>query len=246
MSDARAAQQRIEQKWREIESADPFTVLGVNKDASEGDIKTAYFSLAREFHADAFPGVDLGPSKATLDSVFNTIAEAYETLTDPHKRAEWEAGEQLAASGMSTDVGALLDAEQDFTKGKVILERGEIRASIPFFERSVPLNPNNVEWKAHLVFAQWFKDRDKEDARSRAGELEKLYKENERVLDALVFAGRLALEAGDYDRAHKLLGKVLRENPDHQMAAQARRNLQRVEDRNKKKVGFFGRLLGKK
>jgi len=247
MTTAAEARQRIEVKHREIEGADPFDVLGVPPTADDALIKQAYFGLAREFHADAFAGVDLGPSQATLDTVFAVIADAYATLTDPQRRGEYDAGKAIAATGMTTDVAALLDAEQDFTKGKMILERGDIRASIKYFEQSAPLNLSNLEWQAHMIFAQWFAKRDVDDAKARSVELEKLYKQNDNLLDTLVFAARMAMEGGDYGRAHKLLGKALGEQPKHTLAKQTQRNLLRVEEQERKaNRGFFARFFGKK
>lgn len=59
---------------------DYYEVLGVGKDASDGDLKAAYRKLALKFHPDRNPG-----DKAAENN-FKEAAEAYEVLRDPQKR----------------------------------------------------------------------------------------------------------------------------------------------------------------
>ncbi|MDA8137244.1 MAG: molecular chaperone DnaJ [Desulfobacteraceae bacterium] len=62
------------------EKRDYYEILGVAKNASEGDLKSAYRKLALQFHPDRNPG-----DKAAEDK-FKEAAEAYEVLRDPQKR----------------------------------------------------------------------------------------------------------------------------------------------------------------
>lgn len=61
-----------------------YEILGVNKDASADEIKTAYRKLARQYHPDLHPGDEEAANK------FKEISEAYETLSDPKKREEYD------------------------------------------------------------------------------------------------------------------------------------------------------------
>ena len=63
---------------------DYYTVLGVERDASETDIKRAYRGLARKFHPD------VAADKATAETKFKEINEAYEILGDAQKRAQYD------------------------------------------------------------------------------------------------------------------------------------------------------------
>ncbi|OYU55655.1 MAG: molecular chaperone DnaJ [Chitinophagaceae bacterium BSSC1] len=73
---------------------DYYTVLGLDKNASEADIKKAYRKLARKMHPD------LNPTDKNAQSKFQSINEANEVLSDPVKRKkydrfgkDWEHGE---------------------------------------------------------------------------------------------------------------------------------------------------------
>ena len=66
-------------------SADYYKVLGVDKKASQEDIKKAYRKLARKYHPDT-------NKEAGAEERFKQISEAYDTLGDPEKRKKYDRG----------------------------------------------------------------------------------------------------------------------------------------------------------
>ena len=62
---------------------DYYAVLGVKRDASADDIKTAYRRLARKYHPDVSKEKD-------AEEKFKEMAEAYETLQNPEKRTAYD------------------------------------------------------------------------------------------------------------------------------------------------------------
>src|ERR1700748_3790318 len=64
---------------------DYYKVLGVNKNATADEIKSAYRKLARKHHPD------LNPDDKEANKKFQQINEANEVLSDPEKRKKYDA-----------------------------------------------------------------------------------------------------------------------------------------------------------
>jgi molecular chaperone DnaJ len=86
---------------------DYYELLEVSRDASHADIKRSFRRLARELHPDVSPDPD-------ADRRFRAVAEAYEVLSDPNRRATYDRfGHAGLRNGgfapMEADFGSLSD-----------------------------------------------------------------------------------------------------------------------------------------
>ena len=73
------------------EKRDYYEVLGVDKNASEAEIKRAYRKVAKKYHPDMNPGDKEAEEK------FKEAAEAYDVLSNEDKRARYD---QFGHAGM--------------------------------------------------------------------------------------------------------------------------------------------------
>jgi DnaJ-class molecular chaperone len=71
---------------------DPYETLGINRSATDKEIKDAFKKLARKFHPDLHPG------DKTAEAKFKDISAAHDLLKDKEKRRRFDAGE-IDASG---------------------------------------------------------------------------------------------------------------------------------------------------
>jgi len=86
---------------------DYFKILGLERNATEADIKKAFRTLARKYHPDVNPGNDKAESR------FKEISEAYEVLSDSEKRQKYEQYGQywnhLGGMGSRSSAGSGFD-----------------------------------------------------------------------------------------------------------------------------------------
>jgi len=78
-----------------MEFKDYYGIMGLNKDATQDEIKRAYRKLACKYHPDV-------SKEADAEARFKEVGEAYEVLKDPEKRvaydqlgANWKAGQEF-------------------------------------------------------------------------------------------------------------------------------------------------------
>lgn len=68
-----------------------FQVLGLERNATEAQVKEAYFRLARRFHPDVHHDPALADLRDKIEAIFVRLGEAYEVLRTPRIRAKYES-----------------------------------------------------------------------------------------------------------------------------------------------------------
>ncbi len=144
---------------------DPYEVLGVSKNASQDEIKSAYRKLAKQYHPDRYIGNPLADLAAEK---FKEINEAYDVLTGGSAQNQSSQGSSYSGAGNFAQVRnyinmvrideaeRILDSMSDrnaewfYLKGLVCLRRGWHSQGINFIRQAVNLAPNNFEYRRTL------------------------------------------------------------------------------------------------
>ncbi|MEM7340210.1 MAG: molecular chaperone DnaJ [Actinomycetota bacterium] len=79
---------------------DFYKTLGVSSDVSEKELTKAYRNLARKYHPDA------NPDDTKAEDRFKAISEAYDVLSDPERRKEYDDVRRFGGAGRFTTGGA--------------------------------------------------------------------------------------------------------------------------------------------
>lgn len=219
----------------------PFEKLGVQRDASEAGIRSAYMKLAKETHPDRYAKASHAV-RDLAERAFREVTHAFELLSDPASLARYRSDPERdhKESQALDEAQRAIAAERAFQKGEARLRAHDWAGALGHFERAVELFPDEGEYLAYcgwcyylthghdeVVFKKSF-DLVKRGAKLAPGR-EKPY----------LFLGRLCQAAERLELAERMFMKAVECRPD---SIEALRELRLLQMRRPKR-GLLGRLL---
>jgi predicted Zn-dependent protease len=239
------AKTKIERYWSSISRQNHFQLFGVDRDADPERIQTAYRTLAKQWHADAYSGLNLGESKDTLDAIFKRITDAYETVTDPKARAEYLVLIDRQAKGLSTDVNAILSAERMFDDALLKIRRRDWAGARTALTEAMGLNPDDPLMPVHFAWVEYNMAKDKKQGAIAAVEaLKKVVKAHENSPLAWQYIGTICFQIDKPAEAKKAWKMCLEWEPQNVEAARGIRLINQREAQAREGSGI-GKLMKK-
>jgi len=224
-----------------LANASHYEVLGVAPGASASDVKNGWLAAAKQYHSDAFSGMDLGSARRVAEELFAKVNEANSVLSDANRRADYDVYLDRKAKGLPTDIGAILRAESMFQRGEALFKAGRWEDAETQFREAISLNHAEAEFHAFLGMAIFRRYGGPEQALPH---LEKALGMDPRLRSGTIFLSQVYEAQGEAERAKSLLRKAIDRDPDF---VQAKDELMRLRSRptEQAKGGLFSRLLKK-
>jgi curved DNA-binding protein CbpA len=123
-----------------------YEILGVERSASEQEIRDRFRKLARENHPDRYRGGD----KADAERKFQTLTEAVNVLTNPDKRRQHDS---TLTSGAKANVDFVQIAKAYLAKGVKAYKEGDIKTAYENFDLASKHNPQDSKSFHYLAMA---------------------------------------------------------------------------------------------
>jgi curved DNA-binding protein CbpA len=211
-----------------------YDTLGIERDASDQDIRTAFRQLALKYHPDRF-----GDSqRAEAEERFQGITEAFNVLRDPGRREKYDKG--ISQSADSDRMDAKEISRRLAGKGAQLLREGKFAEAVENLKMAVDHDDENS--RAHYFYCQALqripgKERDALRHAEKAVSLEP----GNATMKAE--AASLALVTGMKSRALRLAQEALALDPTNSKATDL---MNQLEGGDVDKGGsLFGRFRGK-
>jgi curved DNA-binding protein CbpA len=124
-----------------------YEVLGVERGASEKEIREKFRHLARERHPDRYQGTD----KSDAESAFQTLTEALNVLTNPARRKQHDS--ELASGSTKGQADFAQIAKAYVGKGVKAFKEGDFSTARENFDLAVKHNPQDAKAFHYLALA---------------------------------------------------------------------------------------------
>jgi len=132
--------QYVRKIWERITTQNFYEVLGVDQDVSASQVKTVYFELAKQYHPDSRPDDDPEDVDSKLDEIFVKIKDAYQTLSDPDRRAGYD--QSLATSELDIETQkSRSKAQLQYRVGLKAFHTRKFRTAMEYFRSAIDLDP---------------------------------------------------------------------------------------------------------
>jgi curved DNA-binding protein CbpA len=211
-----------------------YQILGIGKQATEEDVKKAYFQLARKYHPDRFSRSLPAGDRVKIEDVFDKITKAYRTLTSRELRKVYDI-KTPAAGAEEKGKDAHKTADTKFRQAKTLYGQGRYEDAVILLEEAIRLNKTKGDYYLLSALTQMkipaFRKKSEEHF-LKAIELEPWNPE------CYVGLGILYKQEGMTLKATKLFQKALEYDDEHETAL---RELEALTG-GRKKTGLKGLL----
>lgn len=150
-----------------VNGKDPYVILGVQRSATEAEVKAAYKELVKKYHPDQYND---NPLQGVASEKMAEINQAYDEIINNIRYGEAASRQSTSTNFNSSEVRYLIqsgniteadnilsrvdpamrDAEWYFLKGSICYKRGWFNEAYDNFSRANSINPNNAEYAAAL------------------------------------------------------------------------------------------------
>ncbi len=215
------------------EFKDYYHILGIDRQAGDMEIKQAYRRLAMKHHPDRVPTES---RDGLASSAFQEVNEAYHTLIDKNRRAQYNKLLADRSAGVQEHTVQDTQADMAYRHGIESYKTNQFKRAVEYFHAATKMNPRKAIYFNRLGMAVIKAGGPLDEARAaceRAIQMEMYNPEH------YLSMGIIYQTAGMEDKAKAQFKEAIKWDPKN---AQAHARLQMLE----KKKGFLGKMFGKK
>ena len=213
-TDLPAIRQMILKAYEEIEGGNHYQILGVTEGSTTGEIKKAYFKLAKLYHPDRHFDLEMQDMKGKLETLFARTTEAYNTLSSQAARDEYDLSRIKGAKKIEFEedkADRTGTATNQFNRGMKEYKAGNFWGALEAFGWAARLDPINANYFYYLGLTLLEMPRRRHEAEAA---FKKAIEMEPSKADYHVALGELYLKSGLKARALTAFKEALNWDPD--------------------------------
>ena len=252
---------RFLELYRQRSELNHYELLGISEETEADEIRQVFKKLAGELHIDRFLRFDF--TEETLESLkqlFIEFNKAYQVLSDPEQRQEYDLERQLVVDGdakqvantAKRDLGQLLQAEQLVREAINFVKMGKTDLAEERVNEALSINSEDPLGESVQIYISGIrakaKGASKAALRPFIDRLEALTNTYDSREEPFLYLSVLYGYCDEYSRGLKAIEKALEINPHFAEANSQKRHLQRHDQskptsssKPKKLSRFFGK-----
>lgn len=234
-ADSTARRREIAQAHEMLRAQSHFEVLGVERTATDAQVKEAYFRLAKRFHPDTHHDPNMADLRDKLETVFIRLGEAYEVLRNPRSRGAYEselasrsprppaapppadASPSKAPPPAPAPVMDHATAALSLRRAQKFLEQEKYWDAIQLLEAAVPALQGKPKQRARLELARAY-TKNPNWMHQAEETLHEVLREEPKNAEAYLALGHIYKAGGLRSRSLAMFRKVAELKPDHEEA----------------------------
>jgi tetratricopeptide (TPR) repeat protein len=256
-ADTKAKRKEIAERYETLRTKTHFEVLGIERAATDAQVKDAYFRLAKRFHPDTHHDPNMADLRDKLEAVFIRLGEAYEVLRSPRSRAAYESelasraprpAPAPAAAAPSPAPAPAMDpalALQSVRRAEKHMEQEKYWDAIQLLEAAVPVLEGKQKQRARLDLARAY-TKNPNWVHQAEETLHEVVRDDPKNPEAYLALGRLYKAGGLRSRSVGMFRKVVELRPDHEEALTELAALGPEPESGEDSGGFLKKLFGRR
>jgi hypothetical protein len=235
-----------------LKTKNHFAVLGLTRDATEAQVKEAYFRLAKRFHPDVHHSAGLSDLREQIEAVFIRLGLAYEVLRSPRTRAHYESDLPRTTTAMpmappeqppADPAAEAKQAHEAVFKAERAMAKDKYWEAIQLLESALGRVEGKVRIKGRVLLAKAY-SKNPHWVKQAEEELLAVLREEPSNLEACILLGAIYREGGLKARALSMYRKALDLAPDNQEAL-TQASILGADEPEPEKKGVFKKLFGR-
>jgi curved DNA-binding protein CbpA len=217
----------VDVTYVKCQATDYYTSLGLDRNATQAEIRKAYYSKAKEFHPDKHINLASESMKEKLSLIFSCITNAYKVLSDPKEKEKYDKSLKLLKP--ETKKNNADTAKQRFTEGKKAFRKGSYSEAFNLFSQAVYFDSAIADYHFYLGLAYTHQNR----LHDAGKEINKAISLNPNNAGYVAEVGHVYLALGFILRAKSAFDKALKLDASSARAVEGLEKIKKMQENQK-------------